>query len=438
MRFACENTSLLPKKEIRELTEKLEPESARMHEALKKGYETEYASLNLPSDKKLLKKVLETAEDKKKLKPEILVVIGIGGSNLGTLAVHEAINGRMHNETDPPVKAYFADTVDEDKLITILSIAEETLKKGGNVLVNVVTKSGTTTETIANLELFIRLLKKHKKGGHKKFVVAATGDESPLWEFARKRGYAVLEIPEKVGGRYSVFSAVGLFPLAMLGVDVKELVRGAESMVDSCAGARHSGNPAAISAATRFAHNMKGRNINDFFIFSPDLESVGKWYRQLMGESIGKEYDMKHKKIIRAGITPTVSIGSTDLHSMAQLYLGGPKDKLTTFVSVERDRGRLSLPRTREFEELSESISGKPVNKLMDAMLGGVKAAFRKSGVPYMEITLERKSEYEIGRLLEFLMIEMMFLGSLLGVNPFDQPNVESYKREARRILAGD
>jgi glucose-6-phosphate isomerase len=154
-----------------------------------------------------------------------------------------------------------------------------------------------------------------------------------------------------------------------------------------------------------------------------------------MGESVGKEWNREHTKKLYTGVTPTVSIGSTDLHSMAQLYLGGPADKVTTFISVVEDKQILTLPDREEYDQLVEDIRGKKMKVLSDAILEGVKAAFRKAARPYTEVLLPDKSEHSIGQLLQFKMVEMMYLGFLLEVNPFDQPNVESYKEETRGIL---
>jgi glucose-6-phosphate isomerase len=413
---------------------RLASEIRRVREALREGYDTEYASINLPSDSGLLKTVRKVVLEKKRLKPRMLVVVGIGGSNLGTMAVHEAVNGRFYDEGGDRV--YFADTVDEDKLKDILATAEETLKRGQNILVNVVTKSGKTTETIAVFELFVRLLKKYKKKQYSKYVVATTDRDSRLWDFALKEDYTLLEIPKNVGGRYSVFSAVGLFPLAMLGVNIRKLQSGAASIIPACIRGDVLKNPAALSAVITYIHGKRGRNISDLFLFSTDLESVGKWYRQLLGESIGKEWNRKQSRRVHAGITPTVSIGSTDLHSMAQLYLGGPKDKLTTFVRVKKNNTVVTLPKINKFNQLVGGIQGKPVQKIMDAIMEGTKIAFQQAGRPFMEVVLPDKSEASIAQFLQFKMIEVMYLGCLLDVNPFDQPAVELYKKETRRILA--
>jgi glucose-6-phosphate isomerase len=188
------------------------------------------------------------------------------------------------------------------------------------------------------------------------------------------------------------------------------------------------------SAMMLAKHSQNGHNIHDLFLFSNDLESIGKWYRQLMGESIGKEYDAQGKQVFN-GMTPTVSIGSTDLHSMAQLYLGGPYDKYTTFVRLQKNNHTVRVPRIAAYSKLVDTIQGRPMDEIMNAIVDGVQTAFKKGKRPFSELLLPDKSAFTIGQLLQFFMMQMMYLGVLMHVNPFDQPNVESYKVETKRLL---
>ena len=186
-----------------------------------------------------------------------------------------------------------------------------------------------------------------------------------------------------------------------------------------------SKNQSLISACLTYLHHQHGRSIHNTFLFSPKFEALGKWYRQLMGESIGKD---------GKGITPTVSIGSTDLHSVGQLYLGGPKDKTTTFIYTQRSGEDVIVPQQTHLG-LIEMIQGKSISSLMRAIVYGTKRAYKKQKLPYMEIILESISVAEIATFMQFKMVEMMYLGKLFGVNTFDQPHVELYKTETKRIL---
>jgi glucose-6-phosphate isomerase len=426
-------SSLISEKELDDIGSQLIEEITRMNAAQKKDYQEDHASINLLDDNESLKKIKFLINEKKKMNLKYLVVVGIGGSNLGTVAVQEALLGRMYNQLEPPTKILYADTVDTDSLHTIIDLIEPVLKNDGNVLINGVSKSGGTTETIANFEVLIEVLKKYKQD-YQNYVVITTDKSSKYWTLAKKDGFALLEIPSKVGGRYSLFSAVGLFPLGILGIDIDELLNGARVMKKRCLDYRIQNNPAAMSASLIYAHHTHGKNIHDLFLFNPDLESVGKWYRQIMGESIGKEYNLKGEQVF-TGITPTVSIGSTDLHSMAQLYLGGPFDKFTTFVRVERNNSSICVPVLPDYTALVNGVQGKTLHDIMQAILEGVQASFRKGNRPFVEVVLPDKTAFSIGQFMQFKMMEMMFLGALCGVNPFDQPNVEAYKRETQKIL---
>ena len=407
-------------------------EAASLVNAATKGYDDDRASINLPVDTALAKQTAALAKRHKHA--DAIVVVGIGGSNLGTIAVQESLLGRFHNQLGRRPLVFYADTVDPRLMNSLLEILSKLLKAGKTVIINGVSKSGGTTETIANFEVLVRLLKKKDKN-HQEHIVVTTDEASAFWNLAEGKGYHRLAIPKKVGGRYSVFSAVGQYPLRVMGIDVDQALQGAADMRTACLSNDISKNPAMQRAALLHHHFTKGRNIADMFLFSPDLESIGTWYRQLMGESIGKEWNAAHSARIFAGITPTVSIGSTDLHSMAQLYLGGPQDKFTTFVTVAK-ADKIGVPKDPAYETLVPHIQGKPLSAIMDAIFEGVSIAYTNGDRPWCRISLQDASPYQIGALLQMHMIEMMHLGRLMGVNPFDQPNVEEYKIETKRILA--
>ncbi|MDA1334515.1 MAG: hypothetical protein O2794_00670, partial [bacterium] len=233
--------------------------------------------------------------------------------------------------------------------------------------------------------------------------------------------------------RYSTFSPVGLFPLMCAGIDVKKMLEGAARMRERCLTYTND-NPALISAVILFLYNQKNIRINNNFYFNTELESLGKWYRQLMGESLGKGVN-NNGDLIHAGITPTVALGSLDLHAMAQLYLSGPHDKLTTFLYAENNKEGLKVPKRLMFPGLVEGIAGRDMTHIMDAIYGGAIAAYKKNNLPFMEIIFDEIHEDSIGQYLQMKMMEMMYLAKLLGINAFDQPNVEDYKAETRKLL---
>jgi len=420
-------------KDLERLHPAILEEIARMNEAMRHEYQNERASLYVLEDNDSIRSIKALVSEKQILQPVYLVVVGIGGSNLGTVAVQEGILGRFYNQKDPPMKILYADTVDADLLATIIALIEPVLKRGGNVLINGVSKSGGTTETTANFEVLVELLKRYKREWQQ-CVVVTTDKNSKYWSLAQQQGFSSLEIPATVGGRFSVFSAVGLFPLGMLGIDIDALIKGAKAMRQRCLSSQPDNNPAALGAMLSYMQYKKGKNIHDLFLFSTDLESLGKWYRQLLGESIGKQYDRNGNQVF-TGITPTVSIGSTDLHSMAQLALGGPFDKFTTFVRVEHTNTDVHVPNLPEYANLVRGIQGKSLDEIMQAILKGVQAAYRKGNRPFVEVVLPDKTAWSLAQFMQLKMMETMFLGALCEVNPFDQPNVEAYKRETREIL---
>jgi glucose-6-phosphate isomerase len=395
-------------------------------------YESPYASLYCSFDEKLLKTVKSLVKNKQKLKPTVLIVVGIGGSSLGTKAIQEAVLGRYYNTSSPVIKIYFAQTVDADKTATIIQVMKAEFKKGNVVLLTVVTKSGTTTETIANFEVLLSLLKQEYPKTYHQYVVAITDKDSALWKQAQQELFSLLEIPKNVGGRYSVFSAVGLFPLAMIGIDIDQLHIGAQEALKTCLQEDIFNNSAALSALFLHINYQNKYSISDLFLFSMDLEGMGKWYRQLMGESIGKEKDLHGNKVM-AGITPTVSLGSIDLHSVAQLYLAGPHDKMTTFVTVKKTNTEIILPKKAL---LLPHLSGKSFSSIMNAIVDGTKTAYFKNKRPFCSFELPEKNEFYVGQFMQIKMVEMMYLGYLMELNPFDQPNVELYKKETHKILS--
>jgi glucose-6-phosphate isomerase len=239
-----------------------------------------------------------------------------------------------------------------------------------------------------------------------------------------------LPVPKEVGGRFSVFSAVGLFPLTLAGFDTEQLLLGAR---DALASSLQKENHALRLAESIYLAHKGGASILNFFFFNPELESLGKWARQLYAESLGKEKD-KGGKVVRAGLTPIVSIGSTDLHSMAQLYFGGPHDKMTLFVHVA-ERSRLHVPEKGLFVDVIPVIKNKSPEAIMKAIYDGTTAAYSTHKLPCGEILLPAISPYALGMFFELHMMAVMYLGEMLHVNTFDQPNVEDYKRVTKEIL---
>lgn len=406
---------------------RLEPSIDQFKKALdQKGYAGPHSFIKLPGDAEYRKQIKELIAKKKKLAPEFIMVVGIGGSNLGVQAVYEAL--KIASTT--PI--YFADTVDSQLMAHLLARVNDSLAQGKKLLIVAISKSGRTTETIANFECFLAVLIKHDPDRYYEQVVVISDEDSPFWKLALSKNFDLLPIPTHVGGRFSVISAVGLFPLGMAGIDIEQLCGGAQQITHSCLELNDTTNRAAFFALFLAQNYIKGIRIHDLFLFDPSLESMGKWQRQLIGESLGKP----NAQGAPLGITPTVSIGSTDLHSVGQLYLGGPNDRVTTFVWIEKEDERIRIPNMPEFNALVPHIQSKTLHTIMAAIFEGTEKAYTDANRPFITIRMKQKNAFYIGQFLQSQMMATVYLGALMEVNSFDQPQVELYKQTTREILA--
>lgn len=398
------------------------------------SYLLDECSLYLPFDTKFLEESVSLSKNFSNEKLKYVFVIGIGGANLGTKAIYNAIYGELDsfNAEKRYPKLIFIETPSAKYIDSIFKLIENNINSKEEFAINILSKSGNTTETISISEIIIRKLEERFVNISDR-VVVTTEYNSKLEEKAKQNDYIVLNQPSKVGGRYSVFSNIGLFPLAISGIDIEQLLEGAKvALVDLVN--THVTNPSLRSAVIRYLLNKENYNINNQFFFNPELEFCGKWYRQLMGESIGKENDVNGNKV-NSGIVPIVSIGSTDLHSMAQLFLAGPNNILTYFIYSPDSKLNQKVPEIRVFENLVESINNKSTLEILNAILSGIKSTYIKNNKPFVEIEIPVIDEYSLGMFLQYQMLEMMYLAKLLNVNAFDQPNVEDYKIETKKVL---
>lgn len=370
-----------------------------------KNYSVPESFLNLPQE----------APSKLGSYYDLILLVGVGGSSLGAQAVYEALESKKSLK-----KMMVLDSLNPLFFKKAIEAAKKTKK--GKLAVLFISKTGNTFETTAN---FFALFKKIQKVEPKVFVISA--EDSPLWLWGRKNNFLTLPVPEKIGGRYSVLSNVGLVPLKLAGVDVKELLLGAKEANKACLADDPVKNPAMSSALTIFYHYQKGKNIYGNLVFPPDLEYFGKWYVQLMGECLGKD---------GKGMTPTVTTGTTDFHAIGQLYFDGPRDKLINFIFAKDPGQDYTIENLEDFSGIFPGMAGKKIWQLNSAIFEGVKRAYLKKEIPFTETILDKLDEKNLGYLLEMRMIEIIFLGKLMRVNAFDQPGVDLYKKETRKILA--
>lgn len=389
----------------------------------KNDYSSPEASLCLPSDVHILSQIDEMVKKKKTTKLKYVITIGIGGSNLGAKAIYEALYGSVDMFTlDRFPKMIFLDTIDPKTNGAFVEFVQTHMTDESEFVISIISKSGTNTEPLVNAEILFGALKKRIPHWKDRCVII-TDEHSKLWNEGLRLGIDVLSVPKQVGGRYSVLSAVGLFPLAMATIDIRALLLGAKKMRDICVG-ESSENHALNSSIFQYLNWKKGRDIHNSFYFHPELESLGKWYRQLMGESIGKN---------KKGITPIVSIGSVDHHSMVQLYWGGPQDKTTEIVYSQKTSDCF-VPTDPLFPTLS-ATQGKNTSEIVRAIQKGTSLAYENQHEPYFEIAFDEINAFEIGAYMQYKMMEIMYIAQLLEVNAFDQPQVELYKIETKKIL---
>jgi glucose-6-phosphate isomerase len=293
---------------------------------------------------------------------------------------------------------------------------------------NIITKSGTTAETISQFLIVRKMLEdKLGKKAVREHLVVTTGD-SPLKELAEKEGYSFLPIPENVGGRFSVLTPVGLFPAAMFGVDILELLAGAREMDERCRTPQLWQNPAYLAGALYYLANVKkGLNIAVMMPYCDALFEMAYWFRQLWAESLGKAKNLSGQTV-NAGQTPVVALGVTDQHSQLQLYTEGPFDKLITFLVEENIGEKMPIPIQKGQPEWMAYLGGHSLEELINIEAQSTRLALTKAGRSNMCITLPEANAFTIGQLIFLLEVQTVFAGGLYNVNPMDQPGVESGK----------
>jgi glucose-6-phosphate isomerase len=433
MEFYHKTSRAVPNAAVETLGVQLTPYLAMMRRVVEAGgYSAPECSLVVPQDDYMVGAV-ETLLDKVYTKSlRYVFVIGIGGSNLGTKAIYDAMAQARDMAPHGHPRLLFIETVDATELLVAQSLIKKA-EHANELLFVVISKSGSTTETTFNAEVLLATFAE-RFGRNARRVVVMSETGSPLLLAAREQQMHTLELPPNVGGRYSVFTPVGLFPLALMGFSPRSIKTAAMTMLETCLHPDITLNPAALSALTQYYFYQQGVRVHDTFLFAPALESTGKWYRQLLAESLGKTVVGDDRRAI--GITPTVSIGSTDLHSVGQLYLGGPKDRLTTFVSVLDNTHDVVVPVDRAWPDIVSMINGRSASLVMGAILAGTKSAYDTNGLPYLDVRLSSCEPEEIAAFMQFKMCEVMMLGYLLHVNPFDQPHVEQYKTVTKQLLS--
>lgn len=358
---------------------------------------------------------------------KVLIVIGIGGSYLGSKAVITALTHTFHNELDDDQrktpKIYFAgQNISPTYLKHLLDIT-----KDKDFSVNVISKSGTTTESAIAFRFFKDLLlqKYGKEGASKRIYVTTDAKKGALKKMADDEGYESFIIPDDVGGRYSVHTPVGLLPIAAAGINIDDFLDGAKDGIVEFS-KQDMSNPCYQYAATRNILYNKGNMIEILVNYEPGLLYISEWWKQLYGESEGK--DLK-------GIFPASVNFSTDLHSLGQIIQEGKRNLFETIINVENFDIDLAVPGDKDDLDGLNYLQGKGMNYVNQQAFKGTLFAHLDGNVPNLIINLPEISAYSIGKLIYFFEKACALSGYLLGVNPFDQPGVESYKKNMFGLL---
>ncbi|MHC4702680.1 MAG: glucose-6-phosphate isomerase, partial [Planctomycetota bacterium] len=357
---------------------------------------------------------------------EILVVLGIGGSALGNIAVQTALNPYMYNIDQAQRKGprmFVFDNVDPAQFASFLDWAGDKLDK---TIFNVISKSGRTAETASQL-LIIRELLIEKLGadGFKNQVVATTDAKAgTLRTIATDANLRTLVVPDGVGGRFTVLSAVGLFSAAMCGVDIDALLAGAAAMDERVSQQDFAENPAAINAAINYHYYNNGKRNSVIMPYSYALKDMADWYRQLWAESLGKRVDLKGRDVW-VGPTPVKALGTTDQHSQVQLYREGPNDKLFTFLQVKHFDSDLTMGPAPDRAPELEFLAGKKMSDLLNNEKYATEYALLHDERPCLTVLFDEVNAYTVGQFIYLFEVTTSFVGALLNINPYDQPAVE-------------
>lgn len=368
---------------------------------------------------------------------ENLVVLGIGGSALGNIALQTALNPYMHNIDSNQRRGprlFVFDNVDPQQLGSFIDWLGGSLEK---TVFNVISKSGRTAETASQfLTIHQMLLDKFGAQSLAKHVVATTdAKEGTLRKIADDAGLATLQVPDGVGGRFSVLSAVGLFSAAMCGVDIDELLAGARAMDQKVSYENFYKNPAALNAAINWHYYYRGKPISVMMPYSYALKDLTDWYRQLWAESLGKAKDLDGEDVY-VGPTPVKALGTTDQHSQVQLYREGPNDKIFTFLQVRDLKRAVEIGNNPGSAPELSYLAGKDMGQLLNAEKFGTEYALIQSLRPCMTVMFDEINAFTVGQFIYLYEVTTSFAGRLFNINTYDQPAVELGK-EATFALMG-
>ncbi len=389
---------------------------------------------DLPYDKESTTAIVKASRSLRK-KFSTMVVLGIGGSALGTMALFSALRRSQHNSLTVTkregMRLYVADNIDPDHFAELLS----TIKIKETVF-NVISKSGATAETMSQFMIVANLLKKKIGKTWKRHIIFTTDPESGvLREISKKEKIKTFEVPPGVGGRFTVFTPVSLLPAACAGIDIRKLLNGAATMAERTNEPDLMKNPAYLFSAIHYLlDTKKGKKITVMMPYSSGLYLIADWFRQMWAESLGKRTGDDGAQIF-VGQTPVKALGATDQHSQVQLYVEGPFDKVVVFLDVANFATKTDIPKGFADSPAVSYLGGRTLNELMAVEKEGTEYALTVNNRPNMTIKLPEISPETVGQILYLLQVATAFSGGLYKINAFDQPGVEFGKQYAYAMM---
>ena len=414
----------------KETFDKLAPQIAKANKAMAaKRKAGQMAWRELPYNQNEVVKEINAYVAEMKDQIDAFVVLGIGGSALGPMAVQQALNHSYYNELPREKrggfpKLYVVDNVDPERLVYLFQTVDPT-----RCLFNVISKSGSTSETMSQFMIVQQLLEeKLGKEAAKKLIVCTTDAVSGnLITIAKNEGYKYFTIPSAVGGRFSELTPVGLLPAAFCGIDIAGLLEGAAQMDKMCEAEDIYKNSAHMFALLHYIGMTTGKNISVMMPYADSLKYISDWYAQLWAESLGKQFDLDGN-IVNVGQTPVKALGVTDQHSQVQLYAEGPYDKIIVFLGVDEYRETITIPKTYGDMPSLGFLGGVTHNQLIKVEQDATEYALTKAKRMNMTLTLPKVTAQTLGQLLYFFEVATAYAGELLNINAFDQPGVEEGK----------
>ena len=431
--------------QLKDLAEKTSPLISRLNKERKAG-ETPYR--DLPYNLKIAQEVKELVKELRG-RCENLVVFGIGGSALGNIALQTALNPYMHNidenqRTGP--RLFVFDNIDPPQLVSFLdwlgdppprlASGDAGAGKLDRTIFNAISKSGWTAETAAQF-MIVRQLLLDKLGPDnckKQIITTTDANQGILRRIANNAGFKSLIVPEGIGGRFSVLSAVGLFSAAMCGIDIDSLLAGARDIDTRVSCEDFYRNPAAINAAINYHFYNRGKKISVMMPYSYALKDFADWYRQLWAESLGKKEDLTGNDV-HIGPTPVKALGTTDQHSQVQLYREGPNDKLFTFLQVRNFDKDIKIGPAPDYAQELGFLAGKDLSELLNNEKKATEYALLESKRPCLTVLFDRVNAYTVGQFIYLFEVTTSFAGALFNINPYDQPAVELGKEAAFALM---